>query len=123
MAAKTGWSVREFIYFFGFLSICGFLVGITCLASLVAKCKESTSFDTGRPGTNRDVIRVRICLKSAYTIWAAVWLPKLSATQSACDGVHSFVSFWPFCQGHMNLGGQLTAANRVLNLGVSTRSW
>lgn len=56
MAAKTGWSVREFIYLFGFLSICGFLVGITCLSSLVAKCKESTSFDTGRPGTNRDVI-------------------------------------------------------------------
>ena len=64
MAAKTGWSVREFIYFAGFLSICGFLVGITCLASLVAKCKETTSsaLDPVRlPGTNRNIIQVRHC--------------------------------------------------------------
>lgn len=68
MAAKAGWSVREFIFLFGFLSICGFLVGITCLASLVAKCKQSTSFDTGHPGTNRDVISVRICLRGAIML-------------------------------------------------------
>ena len=68
MAAKAGWSVREFIYLAGFLSICGFLVGITCLASLVAKCKESTSFDTGRPGTNRDFIQVCSVLKMQNTL-------------------------------------------------------
>ena len=61
MAASTGWSVREFIYLAGFLSFCGFLIGITNLSSLVAKCKETTSFATlanGFSGDNRAIIQV-----------------------------------------------------------------